>query len=356
MSNQAPNPPSERVSVDQFHPKCMARVPHTEVARARFPAVDAHNHLPPQPDLHRLIDVIDECNVAVFVDLSGGSGDHLRRKVDLLKGSYPDRFAVFYVPQFERASEPGFGEREANAIAQAARDGAQGVKVFKSLGLTIRNADGSLLRVDDERLDPVWQAAGEAGLPVLIHVADPWAFFQPLDEANERYAELIRHPDWHFHGGDFPSLWELLEARDRVVEKHPRTTFIGAHVGSEVEDLDRASRLLDRCPNYYVDMSARVPELGRQPRRARRFFLDHQDRILFGTDGWPDSSLYRSYFRFLETDDECFEYLGFPINGCWLISALALPDEVLQKVYSANARIIPGIAPMAPRTKNTNER
>lgn len=333
-----------RVTVDQYRPRAMARVKQTQVQRARYPVVDAHNHFTDSIDVEQTIGVMDSCNVQVYVDLSGWSGDRLKRRLELLKGKHADRFAVFYVPEFQRVGEPGFGEREARAIEQAARDGVQGIKVFKSLGLSVRDETGGLLRIDDRRLDPIWLVAGEQGLPVLIHVADPWAFFQPLDAQNERYLQLCRHPDWHFYGGDYPSLWQLLEERDRVVERHPHTTFIGAHVGSEVEDLDRASRLLERCPNYHVDFSAREAELGRQPRRARRFFLDYQDRIVFGTDGLADPALYRSYFRFLETDDECFENLYYPQHGFWQISALDLPDEVLRKVYSANAvRLIPGV-------------
>ncbi|HEY3283276.1 MAG TPA: amidohydrolase family protein [Armatimonadota bacterium] len=332
------------VTVERYRPMMKAVVKQTEVSRARYPAVDAHNHYDPNWDLSHVLDVMDQCNVRVFADLSGGSGEHLKRKLDLLKGSHPDRFAVFYVPQFERVSEPDFAEREPRAIQDAAAQGAQGVKVFKSLGLGVRDATGTLLAVDDPRLDPVWQAAGEAGLPVLIHVADPWAFFDPLDETNERLGELAEHPDWHFYGPQYPPLNDLLEARDRVVERHPETTFIGAHVGSEVEDLDRASRLLDRCPNYVVDISARFAELGRQPRRARQFILDHQDHVLFGTDIGPDLPVYRNCFRILETDDECFEYWGYPGQGIWPVAGLDLPDDVLRKVYASNAeRVVPGV-------------
>ncbi len=334
----------EMVTVDRYRPRPAARVKQTEVPRAKYPAVDAHNHYNDQMDLQQVIDIMDACNIRVFVDLSGWSGDRLTRRLELLKGGCPERFAVFYVPEFERIAEPGFGEREARAIQQARRAGVQGVKVFKSLGLSVRDADGSLVHVDDVRLDPIWQTAGDLGLPVMIHVADPWAFFDPLDEYNERYAQLIKHPDWHFYSGDYPPLFQLLEERDRVVERHPDTTFIGAHVGSEVEDLDRASRLLDRCPNYVVDFSARMAELGRQPRRAREFFLKYQDRILFGTDGGCTLDMYRHHFRFLETDDEVIEYWLYPQHGFWQISALDLPDDVLHKLYVDNApRVIPGI-------------
>lgn len=335
---------AQRVTVDQFRPRAMARVKKTEVLRAKYPAVDAHNHYNDRMDLQQVVDTMDECNIRLFVDLSGYSGDRLKRRLELLKGRYPERFAVFYVPEFERIAEPDFGEREAHAIAQAKRDGAQGVKVFKSLGLSVRDADGTLVHVDDRRLDPVWQTAGELGLPVMIHVADPWAFFEPLDEHNERYLQLVRHPDWHFYGGDYPTLWQLLEERDRVLERHPGTKFIGAHVGTEDEDLDMASALLDRCPNYYVDPSARMAELGRQPRRVRRFFIEYADRILFGTDGGCSFEMYRDHFRWLETDDECMEPWLYPQHGFWLISGLDLPDDVLRKIYVENApKVIPGI-------------
>lgn len=332
------------VTVDAFRPKFMVRVKSTEVPQARYPAIDTHNHFSDRYRVEQVLDQMDQCNVAVFVDLSGMNGDRLKKRLELLKGSHPDRFAVFYVPDFSRVNEPDFGEREARALEGAVRAGAQGLKIFKELGLTYRDTQGKLLHVNDARFNPIWQAAGELGIPVLIHVADPFAFFEPLDAQNERYAELTHHPSWHFHGGDCPPLRQLLEERDAVVAAFPKTNFINAHIGSESEDLDRASEMLDRYANYYVDFSAREAELGRQPRRARKFFLDYQDRIVFGIDASPRAEVYRNYFRFLETDDECFEYSGFPGQGLWPISGICLPDEVLHKVYTLNAaRLIPGI-------------
>jgi predicted TIM-barrel fold metal-dependent hydrolase len=338
-------PQSTQVTIDSYVPQAMVRLRQTDIQRARYPVVDAHNHFRDSWNVDRLLRAMDDCHVRVFVDLSGMHGERLKRRLDLLKGQHPERFAVFYVPDFLRVNEPDFGEREALALENAVQAGVQGLKIFKSLGLNLRDAEGQLLHVNDPRFFPIWQAAGELGIPVLIHVADPFAFFEPLDARNERYRELNRHPDWHFYGAGFPPLQQLLTERDAIVAAFPNTNFIGAHIGSESEDLTRASQALERYPNYYVDFSARQAELGRQPRRTRQFFLEHQDRIVFGLDGTPSTQAYRNYFRFLETDDECFEYHGYPGQGFWHISGIHLPDEVLRKVYWSNAaRLIPGIS------------
>jgi predicted TIM-barrel fold metal-dependent hydrolase len=322
----------------------MLRLKAVTVTQARYSAIDAHNHYSDKMDLEWLIDNMDACNVRVFVDLSGFHGDRLKRRLERLKGKYPTRFAVFHVPNFAEISEPGFDVKAARELEEAVRAGAQGLKIFKSLGLTVRDADNQLVRLTDPRLAPLWQTAGALQIPVMLHVADPFAFFTPLDAENERYYELRRHPDWHFYGTDYPPLEQLFEDRDALLEQYPGTNWIGAHIGSQVEDLDEADRLLDRYPNYYVDFSAREAEIGRQPRRARQFFIRHQDRIVFGIDSWPDRSMYRSYFRTLETDDEYYRYGGWPNQGLWCISGLHLPDEVLKKVYYQNAlRLIPGV-------------
>jgi len=337
---QKPKP----LTIDKFRPKAMARVPRTEVLRARYPAVDAHNHFADHMDVERVIANMDACNVRTYIDLSGGRGDRLKRRLELLKDRYPDRFAVFYVPDFKRVNEPDFAEKTAKELEESVRHGVQGLKIYKELGLSVRDEQGRLLHVDDPRLDPIWQAAGELGIPVMIHVGDPFAFFEPLDETNERYVQLMAHPDWHFYGGDYPPLRQLLDERDHLLERHPKTIFIGAHIGSEAEDLARAAAVLDRYPNYYVDFSARQAEIGRKPRQTREFFIRYQDRILFGTDAHDHVEMYRSYFRFLETDDECFEYYMFPRHGFFYIYGIHLPDEVLWKIYAANAaKVIPGI-------------
>jgi predicted TIM-barrel fold metal-dependent hydrolase len=244
---------------------------------------------------------------------------------------------VFTQVDWSRGDERGFGRRAAAQIRDSARRGARGLKVLKELGLYARDARGRLLAIDDARWDPIWAECGRLGIPVAIHSGDPEAFFHPADENNERYEELWDNPGWSFHGRDHPPLADLLAARDRVIARHPRTRFVALHVGGWPENLDYVSELIRRHPNVYVETGARQAELGRQPARARRFFLEHQDRILFGTDGWPSPELYGSYFRWLETADEYFPYYDYPSQGRWHIYGLDLPDQVLEKVYYKNA-------------------
>ena len=272
-----------------------------------------------------------------------------------------DRMVYFPSPDFRDVS-PGFGERMAGELERKVEGGASGLKVFKELGLRHRDADGRLIPVDDPRLDPLWAKAGELGVPVLIHTADPVAFFQPLDQSNERWDELQQHPDWHFGRPEFPGHDTLLAQRNRVVERHPGTTFIGAHLGNYPEDLAYVDGCLDRYPNLCVDTCARIGEIGRHPvAEARAFFLKHQDRVIFGTDlvlGWDAfgegeeegedvgvfKSFYDGHWRFFETDEPQIEYPGFPIQGRWKVDAIGLPDDVLEKLYARNARrLVPGL-------------
>ena len=246
-------------------------------------------------------------------------------------------------------STPDFGEAEAARLRDSVAAGARGLKVWKLLGLRARDPRGRLVAVDDPRLDPLWAAAGELRVPVTIHVADPIAFFQPLDPTNERWEELREHPDWHFwptrppgepEATGFPPFDEIIDGLEAVVARHPGTTFIGAHVGCCPEDLARVSRMLAAHPNWHIDIAARIAELGRQPYTARELFLRWPDRILFGTDAAPDPAGGRVYFRFLETRDESFDYdpEGPPTQGRWQIHGLGLPDDVLRRVYAENAR------------------
>jgi hypothetical protein len=268
---------------------------------------------------------------------------------------FGDRMVYFPAPDFRDVS-PGFGERMAEELERKVGGGASGLKIFKELGLRHRDADGRLIPVDDPRLDPLWARAGELGVPVLIHTADPVAFFQPLDEKNERWDELEQHPDWHFDRPEFPGHDTLLAQRNRVVERHPGTTFIGAHLGNYPEDLAYVGDCLDRYPNLCVDTCARIGEIGRHPvAEVRAFFLKHQDRVIFGTDlvlGWDafgegekegeDVGVFKSFYdrhwRFFETDEPQIEYPGFPIQGRWKVDAIGLPDDVLEKLYARNAR------------------
>jgi len=336
----------------------------------RYPVIDAHNHLGtmtwgslgaisgdwPKRPVSELIEVMDEAGVQAIVDLDGGWGDRLRSEIARYQAPYPDRFLVFAgVDAANFGSDPGFGETEAHRLRASAAAGARGLKIWKTLGLELRDRRGHLIGVDDERLDPLWMTAGALGLPVLIHIADPVAFFQPLDDHNERYEQLVRHPDWHFFptrtsahpaAPGFPSFLELIEQFANLLTRHPQTTFIGAHVGCYAEDLAWVGDMLDACPNFYVDISARINEIGRAPYTAREFFIRYQNRILFGTDAAPRVDVYRLYYRFLETRDEYFSYSleESPGAGRWQIYGLGLPDDVIKKVYAENARRVLGIA------------
>jgi predicted TIM-barrel fold metal-dependent hydrolase len=319
--------------------------------------VDAHNHLgapfggawavrPPAD----LLATLDEAGVEAIVDLDGGQGNALSAEIERWHAVAPDRVAVFAgldYPAWER--DRSFGEAEAARLRDSAARGARGRKVWKLLGLRARDPDGRLVPVDDHRLDPLWSAAAELDLPAVIHVADPIAFFEPLDTANERWEELQAHPDWHFwptrpadapDAPGFPPFDEILAAFGRLVARHPGTTFVGAHVGCAAEDLGLVGRLLDANPNLSIDIAARIGELGRQPYSARAFFLRHADRILFGTDMGPDPAHYAIHYRFLETFDESFDYGTDPVpgQGRWQIHGIGLPDDVLRKVYRDNAR------------------
>jgi predicted TIM-barrel fold metal-dependent hydrolase len=276
-----------------------------------------------------------------------------RRFAERYMGPYPGRFAAFTMSDFAQWGEPvllkddGFAERCIRGLEEDVAQGACGLKVTKELGLFFRDGSGSMLPVDDERLFPIWRRAGELGIPVLVHVSDPAAFFLPIDAENEHYLTLREFPAWSFHGSHF-SKRELLRQRDRMIDLHPQTTFILPHVANHPEDLASVARRLDRHPNVHIDFSARIDELGRQPYTARDFFIRYQDRILFGLDMPVSPEAYRCYFRFLETRDEHFDYpdyIGrFGVYTRWKLCGLDLPDEVLRKVYYENAvRVIPGI-------------
>lgn len=317
--------------------------------RPRFPAIDAHNHLGAAfgdgwdgRPLSELLDQMDQAGVEALVDLDGGWGEQiLSRHLDHFKNSAPERFYHFGGVDWSRWPEQGdgFGEWAAGRLREQVQRGAGGLKIWKGLGLSVRDPQGDLVAVDDPRLDPIWQAAAGLKVPVLVHVADPVAFFAPLDRFNERWEELHAHPDWHFPSPPYPPFESIVAGLARLVERHPHTTFIGAHVGCYAENLAWVGDLLDRAPNFYVDISARIAELGRQPYTARRFFLRYADRILFGTDAGVSPAVYRTYYRFLETDDEHFSYGPghVPSQGRWQIHGLYLPDDVLEKVYRGNA-------------------
>jgi predicted TIM-barrel fold metal-dependent hydrolase len=337
------------MELSHFRPRPALVTKHTEVTRPRFPVIDAHNHLGPtfgggwdQRPVEELLAVLDEAHVTQLVDLDGGWGEdildaHLRH----FKQAAPERFVLFGGVDWAAWPEHGhgFGEWAARRMRAQAERGAQGLKIWKPLGLHVRDERDALVAVDDERLDPIWATAAELQWPVLIHVADPVAFFEPLNEQNERWEEMHAHPDWQFPSPPFPPFLSIVEGLANAVARHPNTTFIGAHVGCYAENLGWVGALMDRCPNFYIDISARIGELGRQPYSTRRFFLNYADRILFGTDTAPNVEDYRLYYRFLESDDEYFSYSRRPTppQGRWQIYGLFLPDDVLEKVYRRNA-------------------
>jgi hypothetical protein len=324
----------------------------TQVKKPRFPVIDAHNHLAEpfgggwdKRPVGELLNLLDEAQVRLYVDLDGGWGEAiLQRHLDHFKAAAPERFQVFGGVDWAQWSThgTGFGEWAAHRLREQHRWGAQGLKIWKPFGLHVLDENGVLVSVDDRRLESIWTTAGELGMPVLIHVADPVAFFDPVNNTNERWEELHAHPDWQFPSPPYPPFMQIMEGFANLVAQYPQTTFIGAHVGCYAENLEWVSALLDRCPNFYIDFSARIAELGRQPYSARRFFIHYADRILFGTDSSPDLDAYRLYYRFLETDDEYFNYGTSPIpgQGRWSIYGLHLPDDVLMKVYFQNAERI----------------
>lgn len=342
-----------------FAPRPTIVTRETLLEQPKFPAIDAHNHLGFRTDafgeaitgegtgwlrdLGELVGIMDQSGVKTMANLTGRWGSDLKRLIDTFEGQYPDRFYTFCNVDWSRATEPGFGEQAAAQLEESVRAGARGLKIFKNLGLRVKDASGKLMLPDDERLAPLWARAGELGVPVLIHVADPPALFEPLDRYNPAYLALKRRPEWHFHGPPYPTFRELIEAGIRLMARHPDTTFITAHTGWYSENLEFVGeQMLDQLPNMYTDFSARIGTLGLQPHSARRFFIKYQDRILFGTDMSPSVNVYRTFYRFLETWDEGFE--SSPGRTMSRICGISLPDEVLEKVYHKNAeRLIPGL-------------
>ncbi len=356
-----------RLALADYEPKSMLHVKETHVEKARFPAVDVHTHISVSAKSENgvelaaertylgkpqeLLSIMDRKNLRAMVNLTGGFDNGLVDAVTRYDKAFPGRFYTFTEPSYPKFLDPNYPRLQADAIAEAHKNGARGLKILKTLGLYLREniTSGKLVKIDDPRFDPMWDACGQLNMPVAIHVSDPIAFFTPTDRFNERYEELNNHPDWSFYDHDFPSNAELLEARNRVFARHPKTQFLVLHVGNFAEDLGNVSENLDRFPNMTVDIAARIGELGRQPRTARKFFDRYQDRILFGTDATPhgdefpqqvfNDRLYEIYFRFLETDDEYFDYAPakVPPQGRWKIYGINLPEPILHKVYNQNA-------------------
>ncbi|MBS0571004.1 MAG: amidohydrolase family protein [Proteobacteria bacterium] len=370
------DPAKADLRLADFTPRSMLQVRRTRVDHPAFPVIDAHAHLSWMSSTRNgvglgedmiwfaapedLLPVMDRCGIRTLVNLTGGIGKGLEAAIARFDRAAPGRFRTMTEPSFEFVAQGDYPQLQADALAHAQRAGACGLKLLKTLGLYLRERvdAGALLAIDDRRFDAMWATCADLALPVFIHSADPAAFFLPTDARNERYEELARHPDWSFHGAGFPTHAELIQARDRVIARHPRTTFVLMHVGSQAEDLGAISACLDRFANVHVDISARIGELGRQPRTSRQFFERFQDRILFGTDAVPPpwgedvpqqrfgDALYEIYYRFLETEDEYFDYAptAIPPQGRWSIYGVGLPGTILRKLYHDNAARLLGLS------------
>ena len=353
-----------RLALDEYEPRSELVVPETPIAGSCGPVIDAHSHLGGEfgggwdrRPVGQLLDVLDAADVRCLVDLDGGWGeqvldDHLAR----FKEAAPERFACFGGVDWSAwpAHGSNFGEWAAGRLVAQVRRGAQGLKVWKPFGLRVVDERGQRVPVDDVRLDPLWVTAAALGVPVTIHVADPVAFFRPLDRHNERYELLRAHPDWHVAGPQFPPFDQIVGELAALVARHPSTVFIGAHVGCYAENLRWVSELLDRCPNFYVDIAMRLDELARQPYTARRFMLHHRDRVLFGADLPADVAMYRVHYRFLETEDEHFPGpCGEGPGQHWRLTGLGLPGDVLRAVYYTNAARLLGLPTAPPEERSS---
>ena len=335
---------SAHMDFEKYNPTSTLAVPEHKVTHAKFPFIDVHNHQWSMSvsDIKTLANEMDKLNMAVMVNLSGDNGNRLQNKIDNIRTAGPKRFIVFANIDFGGIGQSGWTEKAVKQLEEDVKYGANGLKIFKNLGLSVKDNNGKRVAVDDPRLDAIWDKCGELKIPVLIHTADPKPFWDPEDEHNERWLEIASHPGRKRNDSD-PAPWEvLIEEQHRMFKKHPKTTFIAAHFGWYPNDLGKLGRLLNDMPNVNVEFGAVIAELGRQPRTARKFFEQYQDRILFGKDSWVPEE-YATYFRVLETEDEYFPYHK-KYHAFWAMYGMGLPDTILKKVYYKNAlRIIPNI-------------
>jgi len=335
---------AQEMSFEEYEPRSTLVVPENLVTKAKFPFIDIHNHQRARgmsaARVDKLIEDMDDLNLAVMVNLSGGSGRTLKDNVAALNGRYPNRFVTFANPSFQGIDDPDYPQRTADQFEADVKAGAGGLKIFKNLGMSVFDRAGNRVEVDDPRLDPLWAKAGELGVPVLIHTADPSEFWEPHDKHNERWFELKERPGRKKESP--PSFEELLEEQLSVFRQHSETNFIAAHFMWLANDLDRLGSYLDELPNVVTELGAVIYDPGRQPRHAKAFFEKYHDRILMGKDSWAPSE-YATYFRTLETADEYFPYYR-KRHAFWRLYGLDLSDEVLKDVYYRNAmRILQGI-------------
>jgi predicted TIM-barrel fold metal-dependent hydrolase len=335
---------AQDIGIRQYTPTSTLVVDEHPTPRAKYPVIDIHSHhrnLTPER-LAGVVEEMDRLNLQVLVNLSGGTGASLVRGLQAIAdGPARGRMIAFATLDFSDIDRPGYGERAAARLEADVAAGAQGLKIFKNLGLTLRR-NGERVPVDDPDLDPVWEACARLGIPVLIHTGEPAPFFEPVDETNERWLELQLHPSRRRPAGEYPSFEALMAERDRLFARHPKTTFIAAHFAYHANDLARLGALFDRFPNVVTETGAILAELGRQPRTARAFFIRYQDRILFGKDSY-NASEFPYFWRTFETADEYFDYYR-DYHAFWKLYGLDLPDPVLKRLYYGNAlRLLPGL-------------
>ena len=331
-------------TTEEYQPKSTLVTPEHKVERANYPFVDIHSHHwnPTAEHVDQVVKEMDTINLRVLVNLSGGTGEELKRTLAVMKGRYPNRFVVFANLNYDDLNRPGYGKRAAVRLEQDVKNGAQGLKIFKNYGMDLKYANGERVHVDDPEFDAVWEKCAELKIPVLIHIAEPSAFFDPWDYRNERWEELREFPQRARPPSKYPPFETLMAERNRMFAKHPRTNFIAAHLAFHGNDLERLGKLFDANPNVYVDIAAVLAELGRQPYSAHDFLVKYQDRVLMGKDIY-DVNEYKWYFRALETRDEYFEYYRRR-HAFWRIYGFQVPDEALKKIYYENAlKLVPGL-------------
>lgn len=330
------------VLVKDYAPRTHLVVKRTAIERARFPVIDVHLHMNPEADPTDVVKTMDDLNLQMVMNLGSGNmtGGTLKAYMGKWVSPQPRRFAVMANLNANTVNDPDFAEKAVTQLRQDVSNGAIALKISKSLGLAWRDTNGRLIRPDDRRFDPIWRACAELNIPVLIHVNDVRAFFDPLDRFNERYVSLAVEGRSAWYGKVDVTHEQLMTHFENLIARHPATTFIAAHVGMHYEHLHTGARWLDMYPNLYYDISASCKHLGRQPYTARRFLIKYQDRILFGCDigRVPAKEVYQYMFRILETDDEYIDHVEPEAGLPWKMYGLSLPDEVLEKIYNGNAR------------------
>ena len=345
LDAQRRDPLDITIDWESYDPPSTLVVQEHPIKRAKYPVIDIHSHhWKMGPDrLEELILQLDTINVAVTVNLSGRNSVTLKEYTDNIANcSQPNRFVVFSNIQIKSIDEKGWTESTVTQMIEDNKNGSKGLKIYKSQGMTHLDSSGNRIPINDPRIGPVFEKCGELGMPVLIHSADPFQFWQAHDSLNERWLELKMKPGRKREADDPVPFEQIIAEQHEVFKNHPNTTFINAHFGWYGNDLEKLGTLLDDMPNMYIETGAVIAELGRQPRAAKRFFEKYQDRILFGKDSFKPRE-FETYFRVLETDDEYFPYYK-RYHAFWKMYGLDLSDKVLKKLYYKNAlKLLPSI-------------